>query len=91
MKTEVFMKNLHSSGIIILQLIPLLHIGDIPARPWYDYYLILRANALGNFKQLVKAMTLSPAMLCYLNGNTNKKTSPNENYGQRISGIIYCW
>ena len=65
----------------------LLHINDIPARPWYDYYLILRSNALGNFKQLVKAMTLSPAMLCYLNGNTNKKTAPNENYGRELQEL----
>ena len=65
----------------------LLHIGDIPARPWYDYYLILRANALGNFKQLIKSMTLSPAMLLYLNGNTNKKTSPNENYGRELQEL----
>ncbi|HEY4967997.1 MAG TPA: DUF1800 domain-containing protein [Puia sp.] len=65
----------------------LLHIQDIPARPWYDYYLILRGNALGNMKQLVKQMTLSPAMLCYLNGNTNKKTSPNENYGRELQEL----
>ena len=65
----------------------LAHIDDIPARPWYDYYLILRANALGNLKQMVKAMTLSPAMLCYLNGNTNKKTSPNENYGRELQEL----
>lgn len=65
----------------------LLHIDDIPARPWYDYYLILRKNALGNMKQLVKEMTLSPAMICYLNGNTNKKTSPNENYGRELQEL----
>jgi len=63
------------------------HIEDIPARPWYDYYLILHANALGNMKQLVKQMTLSPAMLCYLNGNTNKKTAPNENYGRELQEL----
>lgn len=65
----------------------MLHIDSIPARPWYDYYLILRANALGNFKQMVKAMTLSPAMLCFLNGNTNKKTAPNENYGRELQEL----
>jgi uncharacterized protein (DUF1800 family) len=65
----------------------LLHIADIPARPWYDYYLFLRANALGNFKQMVKVMTLSPAMLCFLNGNTNKKTAPNENYGRELQEL----
>ena len=65
----------------------LAHIVDIPARPWYDYYLILRANALGNMKQMVKTMTLSPAMLCFLNGNSNKKTSPNENYGRELQEL----
>src|SRR5450432_3457356 len=65
----------------------LLHVEDIPARPWYDYYLILRSNALGNMKQLVKQMTLSPAILCYLNGNSNKKTSPNENYGRELQEL----
>ncbi|MEO6962423.1 MAG: DUF1800 domain-containing protein [Puia sp.] len=64
-----------------------LHIDDIPARPWYDYYLTLRTNALGNFKQLLKAITLSPAMLCFLNGNTNKKTAPNENYGRELQEL----
>ncbi len=65
----------------------LAHISDIPARPWYDQYLILRANALGNFKQMVKAITLNPAMLCYLNGNTNKKQAPNENYGRELQEL----
>ena len=63
------------------------HADDIPARLWYDYYLILRADALGNLKQMVKEMTLSPAMLCILNGNTNKKTSPNENYGRELQEL----
>ena len=64
-----------------------LHIDDIPARPWYDYYMTLRGNALGNFKSMVKSVTLSPAMLCYLNGNTNKKQSPNENYGRELQEL----
>src|SRR5450755_4364924 len=60
---------------------------NITSRLWYDYYLILRSNALGNMKQMVKQMTLSPAMLCALNGNTNKKTSPNENYGRELQEL----
>ena len=59
----------------------------IPARLWYDYYLILRANALGNMKQMTKEITLCPAMLFFLNGNTNKKTSPNENYGRELQEL----
>ncbi len=63
------------------------HIADIPAQLWYNQYLTLRANALGNLKQLVKAITLDPAMLIFLNGNTNKKTSPNENYGRELQEL----
>ncbi|MBS1598956.1 MAG: DUF1800 domain-containing protein [Bacteroidetes bacterium] len=63
------------------------HLADIPAKLWFDHYHTLRANALGNLKQLVKAITLNPAMLIYLNGNTNKKTAPNENYGRELQEL----
>jgi uncharacterized protein (DUF1800 family) len=63
------------------------HYLDIPAQLWFNQYLTLRANALGNFQQLVKAVTLDPAMLIFLNGNTNQKTSPNENYGRELQEL----
>ncbi|MBS1946735.1 MAG: DUF1800 domain-containing protein [Bacteroidetes bacterium] len=63
------------------------HTGDIPAELWYRQYLTLRANALGNFKQMTKSVTLDPAMLIFLNGSTNKKTSPNENYGRELQEL----
>jgi uncharacterized protein (DUF1800 family) len=44
----------------------------------------LRRNALGNFKQLLSDVTIDPAMLLWLNGNTNNKYSPNENYGREM-------
>ena len=37
----------------------------IRARFWYDHYLTLRQHALGNFKSLVKGITLDPAMLFF--------------------------
>ena len=43
-----------------------------------------RRNALGNFKQLLPDVTIDPAMLLWLNGNTNNKYSPNENYGREM-------
>src|SRR5882724_4252079 len=57
---------------------------EIKARFWYDHYLTLRQNALGNFKNMAKAITLDPAMLYFLNGNSNIKGSPNENYGREL-------
>ncbi len=63
------------------------HLEEIPARLWYNQYLTLRQNALGNFKQLVKSITLDPAMLIFLNGNTNKKKSPNENFARELQEL----
>ncbi|HEY4209152.1 MAG TPA: DUF1800 domain-containing protein [Puia sp.] len=63
------------------------HAEAIPCRLWYDQYLTLRQHALGNFQTLIKAITLDPAMLIYLNGNTNLKTAPNENYGRELQEL----
>ena len=50
----------------------------------YQYWLLLRENALGNFKSFAKKMTTNPAMLVYLNGNQNTKQAPNENYAREL-------
>ena len=50
----------------------------------YDYISFLRKNALGNFKELAKGITINPAMLQYLNGTQNSKRSPNENYSREL-------
>ena len=50
----------------------------------YHYITRLRENALGNFRELAKMMTVNPAMLRYLNGNQNTKNAPNENYAREL-------
>jgi Protein of unknown function (DUF1800) len=50
---------------------------------------VIRAHALGNFHDLIRASATSPAMLVYLDGKTNKvrkKTDdqPNENYAREL-------
>ncbi|MGE5357115.1 MAG: DUF1800 domain-containing protein [Deltaproteobacteria bacterium] len=50
----------------------------------YSYIITLRKHALGNFKELVKEITIDPAMLEYLNGNENTATAPNENYAREL-------
>ncbi len=50
----------------------------------YDYITLLRSNATGNFKQLVKDITVDPAMLFYLNGRQNNRRNPNENYAREL-------
>jgi uncharacterized protein (DUF1800 family) len=54
------------------------------ARATYNYAMLVRQHALGNFKQLVKDLTIDPAMLLFLNGATNTLYSPNENYAREL-------
>ena len=54
------------------------------------YWRIFRDNAFGNYRDLIKAVSLSPAMGRYLNmvnnnkGNPAKNTAANENYGREL-------
>jgi len=50
----------------------------------YQYIDLLRKNAFGNFRNLVKEITVNSLMLRYLNGNENNKTAPNENYAREL-------
>lgn len=54
----------------------------------YRHLKMLRASCLGDFKALVRSVTLDPAMLRYLNGNTNTKGSPNENYARELQELF---
>ncbi|WP_372365501.1 DUF1800 domain-containing protein [Candidatus Uabimicrobium sp. HlEnr_7] len=49
---------------------------------------VIRKHALGNFRDLVHASAISPAMLVYLDGKSNKKEKaqdiPNENYAREL-------
>jgi uncharacterized protein (DUF1800 family) len=54
----------------------------------YKHHDLLRKQALGNFKQLLRAVTLDPAMLVYLNGQNNNKTAPDENYAREIQELF---
>ncbi|MEX1276491.1 MAG: DUF1800 domain-containing protein [Bacteroidota bacterium] len=57
------------------------------ARSVYRQNALFRRMALGNFKQLVKEITLDPAMLVYLNGYLNRgggNNIPDENYAREL-------
>lgn len=45
---------------------------------------VIRKNALGFYPKMLAAATFHPAMLNYLNGDTNTASSPNENYGREL-------
>jgi uncharacterized protein (DUF1800 family) len=61
-------------------------VGD--ARYMYKQSILIRNNALGNYKSLVKSITLDPAMLRYLSGNQNVASAPNENYGRELQELF---
>lgn len=45
---------------------------------------VIRPHALGSFPAMLQASAQSPAMLRYLDNNTNIATSPNENYAREL-------
>ncbi len=54
----------------------------------YIHNATLRKYATGNFKSLTKAITLDPAMLIYLNGQSSSKTAPDENYARELQELF---
>ncbi|MBS3915142.1 MAG: DUF1800 domain-containing protein [Bacteroidetes bacterium] len=54
----------------------------------YNHNAMLRANALGNFKSLVKLVTKDAGMLIYLNGALNTKAAPDENYARELQELF---
>lgn len=54
----------------------------------YKHHQLLRQNVLGNFKSLVRQVTVDPCMLVYLSGNNSTGTSPNENYARELQELF---
>lgn len=57
-------------------------------RAVYEMNQLLRDNALGNFKQLVKSVTTEGMMLVYLNGFLNTQGAPDENYARELQELF---
>ena len=45
---------------------------------------LLRHHALGNFQAFTQAVSKDPAMILYLDNQTNRKGHPNENYAREL-------
>lgn len=50
--------------------------------------LLLRRNALGNFGELLHDVAKDPAMLQYLDGASNRKGKPNENFAREVMELF---
>lgn len=84
------MSNIFSEGVSVTEKMTLF---------WYNHYVtsdindpraqyanikLYRENALGNFREFTKLVTIDHAMLRFLNGNENTKKAPNENYAREL-------
>lgn len=50
----------------------------------YQYHRLLQEYALGDFREFVRRIGLTPAMLVFLNGTQNAAGAPNENYAREL-------
>lgn len=62
--------------------------GSNSSRLCYDYLKYLRANATGNFKVIIRNIATQPAMMYYLNNQSNTKTAPDENFAREIMELF---
>jgi uncharacterized protein (DUF1800 family) len=54
------------------------------ARMMWQQNELLRKHAVGNFRDLLVAISQDPAMLRYLDNANNRKAAPNENYAREL-------
>ena len=50
----------------------------------HQHIELLRSGAFGRFDELLQGVSRDPAMLLWLDGATNRKAAPNENYGREL-------
>jgi uncharacterized protein (DUF1800 family) len=53
-----------------------------------NYANTLRKHALGNFGEMLTAVSKEPAMLQFLNNQQNRKGSPNENFSREVMELF---
>jgi uncharacterized protein (DUF1800 family) len=62
--------------------------SGVPQKLMLRQNALLRRHALGNFEELALDVTRDPAMLLWLNGTSNTRTSPNENYAREMMELF---
>jgi uncharacterized protein (DUF1800 family) len=77
-------------AFILSQTLVVSQVSVHPAYAFPPYWRIFEANAFGNYRDILKTITLSPAMGAYLNmannnkANAAKGTAANENYAREL-------
>jgi uncharacterized protein (DUF1800 family) len=63
-------------------------VGEVTGPP--GQYELFRQYALGNFRDLLVAVARDPAMVVWLDGRTNTRRQPQENFGREIMEL-FTW
>ena len=89
----LWMDAMVQTSFPLLEKMSLFWHGHFAARvgnPYFDQLLLnnIRRNALGNFGDLLKAVSKSPAMLQFLNNQQNRKMHPNENFAREVMELF---
>ena len=58
------------------------------ARLMLGQYQLLHQHALGDFRTLLTAMSIDPAMMVWLDATLSKKDAPNENYARELMELF---
>ncbi len=57
-------------------------------RHMVEWHKVLSKHAFGNYRDLMKEMTLNPTMGEYLNMRESTRTAPNENYAREVAQLF---
>jgi uncharacterized protein (DUF1800 family) len=57
-------------------------------QPMFDQNQVFRTHGLGNFEDLVQAVSVQPAMLAYLDNDRNVAGQPNENFARELMELF---
>lgn len=63
-------------------------LGKAPPRMMIAQNRLLRRHALGNFRELLGAVTVDPAMLLWLDGAGSHADDPNENHARELMELF---
>ncbi len=64
------------------------YVNTNSARIEFDYMNFFRQNVLGNFKSLIRGIATQPAMMFYLNNQSNTATAPDENFARELMELF---
>lgn len=64
------------------------YVSTNSARLCYSYLKLFSDAPAGNFKTLIRNMATHPAMMLYLNNQSNSKNSPDENFAREVMELF---